>query len=291
MKQVLLCAAFMTLMGTQVAKSQKKESKEQIKKEHSFDSSSKENKLIIKNVFGSITVEGYDGDQVLFSVEKTISAESNENLELGKRELQLKVFKKGNLIIAHPDAPYISFNEGRLKFDWCNDNDYDEPGYDHHMNFSVKVPKNIKVEVSTINDGEVLVKNTRGDFIKANNINGGITLERITGQTDVHCINGEVNISYVDNPSASSTYYSLNGDINITYQKDLSADVAFKSMNGEMFTDFDIAKQYTKTSKNEEGNKKKGKYKYEARPMVQIGKGGIDFDFETLNGNVFIKKI
>jgi len=93
------------------------------------------------------------------------------------------------------------------------------------------------------------------------------------------------------NPTASSTYYSLNGDINITYQKDLSADIVFKSMNGELFTDFDIAKQFAKTTKDESGKENRIKYKYESKPVVQIGKGGIDFNFETLNGDVIIKKI
>ena len=59
-------------------------------------------------------------------------------------------------------------------------------------------------------------------------------------------------------------------------------------MNGELFTDFDINKQFMETNKETSG---KAKYKYEAKPVVQIGNGQVDFDFETLNGNVFIKKI
>lgn len=62
-------------------------------------------------------------------------------------------------------------------------------------------------------------------------------------------------------------------------------------MNGELFTDFNIAKQFAKTTKDESGKGNKAKFKYESRPVVQIGKGGMDFDFETLNGNVIIKKI
>lgn len=289
MKQLAVCMGLMILLGVQVVKAQKQEFKEEIKREISFEGISSENTLVIKNIFGSITVEGYNGDTVLFEVEKTITAENTEDLEFGKQELTLKVVKKGNKIIAHPDAPYLNFNEKNQRFNCCNN--YEEPTYDHNMNFTVKIPRNVRVEVSTINDGEVLVKNTRGVFVKANNINGGIVLENITGQTKVHAINGAVTISYLNNPTVSSTYYSLNGDINITYQKDLSADIAFKSMNGELFTDFDIAKQYNKTSKNNTEKNSKGKYKYESRPMVQIGKGGINFDFETLNGDVFIKKI
>ena len=62
-------------------------------------------------------------------------------------------------------------------------------------------------------------------------------------------------------------------------------------MNGELFTDFDVAKQYARTSKNKAHENGKIKFKYEAKPIVQIGSGGLDHNFETLNGNVIIKKI
>jgi DUF4097 and DUF4098 domain-containing protein YvlB len=141
-----------------------------------------------------------------------------------------------------------------------------------------------------VNDGDIYVANTSGNFIKVNNVNGGIDLKNIKGKTYLHCINGEVNVSYASNPSEASEYYSLNGDINITYQNALSADVSFTSMNGELFTDFDVEKQYVRTKK-ENSEKRKGKFKYQSTPVVQIGKGGLQLDFETLNGNVFIKKI
>ena len=54
--------------------------------------------------------------------------------------------------------------------------------------------------------------------------------------------------------------------------------------------DFDINKQFMKTNK-EQGKGEKPKYRYETKPVVQIGNGRIEFDFETLNGDVYIKKI
>lgn len=267
---------------------QKKEFNEKISKEIVFEQSDQDNILVLKNIFGSIVVEGYNGDKILLEVDKTIRASTEDNLALGKNELQLKVFSQGNEIIAHPDAPYIRFNQKGLKFDWCGDN-YQEPKYQHQMNFRVKVPKNIKLDISTINDGEVVVKNMKGKALKVSNINGGIELANVSGVTDLNCINGDVNITYVDNPSKDSRYYSLNGDINVSYQNGLSANVSFKTMNGELFTEFDVERQFTETKKTNESVK--GKFKFEATPKLQIGNGDIALDFETLNGNVFIKKI
>ncbi len=289
MTNKVLGISLLMIVGIQYGSAQKKEFKEVIKKELSFQSITDDNVLEVQNLNGSISVEGYDGSMVLVDVEKTIWAGNTEDLELGKKEIGIKVLQEGNKLIVYPDIPNMHYKDGRFTNIDCNG--WEERPYDHTLNFKVRMPKNSKLKVGAINNGEVLVKNTRGSFIEANNINGGIDLQDITGTTKVHCINGEVNISYAVNPSEPSTYYSLNGDINITYQSNLSADIAFKSMNGELFTDFDIAKQFARTSKDEGGKGSKAKFKFESKPVVQIGNGGLDFDFETLNGNVMIKKI
>lgn len=266
---------------------QKKEFNETIMKEVFFESKGNGNTMVLKNIFGSITVEGYDGEKIILEVAKKIKADNQEDLELGKRELQLKIEVDGNTAIIHPDAPYITFDKQELGFNWCQD--YNEPKYGHRMDFKVKVPKDTRLNIGTINDGEVLVQNSVGTFLKVSNINGGIALNNVKGETHLNCINGDVSITYIDNPHTDSRYYSLNGDINVSYQSGLSANVSFKTMNGELFTDFDVERQFVKTTKSNDVDK--AKFKYESTPTMQIGKGDIALDFETLNGNVFIKKI
>jgi len=288
MKKSILCIALVTFLGVQNVKAQKKEFKEVIKKELAYEVASNSRMLEVQNLNGSVSVEGYEGDLVILEVEKIITARNTEDLEFGKKEIGIKVLHEGSKLIVYPDVPNMHYKDGR--FTNINCDRWEESPYDHTLNMKVRMPKSSKLKVGAINNGEVVVKNTRGNYIEANNINGGIELINITGQTKVHCINGEVSISYADNPTVASSYYSLNGDINITYQNNLSADIAFKSMNGELFTDFKIAKQFSKTTKDESG-KKNTKYKYESKPVVQIGSGGLPFDFETLNGDVIIKKI
>ncbi|UOY07899.1 DUF4097 family beta strand repeat-containing protein [Muricauda sp. SCSIO 64092] len=287
MKQLAVMLVVLFLVPV-LGRSQDKVFKETIEKELSFAHQNRENTLVLKNIFGPITVEGYSGKTIQISVDKEITARNQEDLELGKKELSLKVVEQENRLVVHPDAPYINYNEKGLRFDWCNN--YEEPDYKHKLSFKVKVPRGINLNISTVNDGDIYVANTSGNFIKVNNINGGIDLKNVEGKTNLHCINGAVNVSYASNPNEASRYYSLNGDITITYQTALSADVSFKSMNGELFTDFDVERQYVRTKK-ETSKKREGKFKYESTPIVQIGNGGLQLEFETLNGNVFIKKI
>ncbi len=285
MKQSILVLSLMLWVGTACTKAQQKEFSEKISKEIPFGNTSA-NTLVIKNVFGSINVQGYDGDKVKVEVKRTIKAKTQEDLELGKKELQLKVTTDSDRVILRPDAPYIDFDKQGLRYQWC---DREEWSYDHSLDFVVKVPRKIKLHVSTINDGEVLVRDMSGPSLKVSNINGGITLDNVSGTTDLNCINGDVSITYVRNPSKASTYYSLNGDISVKYQQGLSANVSFKTMNGEFFTDFDIARQFTETKRSTESGK--AKFRYEATPKLQIGNGDVTLDFETLNGNVYLKKI
>ena len=288
MRKIILTSLLTVFIVVHFVNAQKKEFKEQIKKEIAFESNGKQNTLILNNIFGFVKVEGYEGSQVQLIVDKKITADNSTDLETGKKELIIKVLEIGNKIVIYPSAPFMKFDQDKFQYYCCNQ-EYEAPPYEHQTDFTLRVPDNIKLDIGTVNNGEVAVKNMRGNFIKANNVNGGISLINVTGQTKVHCINGEVEITYADNPTSASKYYSLNGDINITYQNVLSADVSFKSMNGELFTDFEIEKQFNRTNKSSKNNK--AKFKYESKPVVQIGKGGIDYDFETLNGNVFIKKI
>jgi len=262
--------------------------KEIIKKELRFTTSPAKSTLVITNISGPVSVEAHAGDGILIEVKREIFAKNNESLAIGKEELELGILQEQDRIVLRPKSPYFKYYEDGFKFNCCNDKG--EPPYEHKLSFKVKVPKNANLNVSTINDGDVSIRNTAGAYLKANNINGAIALTNVEGKTKVHCINGNVDITYAKNPVEPSEYYSLNGDINVTYKKTLSAAISFKSFNGELFTEFDIQKQYMDTKKTTE-NKGSAKFKYEATPVVQIGNGSTDFKFETFNGNVFIKKI
>jgi DUF4097 and DUF4098 domain-containing protein YvlB len=156
------------------------------------------------------------------------------------------------------------------------------------MNFTVKVPSSIILIASTINDGDVIVENVKG-AVFANNVNGSIKLTRLVGQTEAHTVNGDVDLDYVQNPTGDCRYYSLNGDINANFKKGLGANVSFESYNGDFFTNVDKLESLPvelekKTSKNGLKLKVNGN-------RYKVGNGGVKLDFETFNGNVYLKEI
>jgi hypothetical protein len=97
-----------------------------------------------------------------------------------------------------------------------------------------------------------------------------------------------VDIEYAKNPVNDCRFYSLNGDINAYFQKGLAANFSFESFNGDFYTDIDplesLPVQVVET-KNGEGVK----YKVNGT-RYKIRTGGPLLDFETFNGNVYLKE-
>ena len=113
MKKLTLCALLVASSTIHNLKAQGKEFKEIITKELSYENVDN-NMLEVQNLNGSITVEGYDGSVVLLEVEKTVSATTTENLELGKKEIGVKVIQQGDRLIIYPDVPNMHYTDGRF---------------------------------------------------------------------------------------------------------------------------------------------------------------------------------
>jgi DUF4097 and DUF4098 domain-containing protein YvlB len=159
--------------------------------------------------------------------------------------------------------------------------------YDYKMDFIVKIPASVHLELSTINNGDLTIENAAG-IIKASNINGSIRLTNVVSQANVHTINGDVDVEYAKNPGKDCSFYTLNGDINAFFPPGLSAQISFESFNGSFYTD--LPKMETLPAKVEKASDGDGvKYKI-SDGHFQVGSGGSLLAFETFNGNVYLKQ-
>lgn len=274
---------------------------EKINKIVGFEKKSSQNAVLIYNIDGDVTVEGTSGDQVIIEVEKIINAKTTERLQLGKESVQLGILDRADTLILYVKGTGQEFGirnfnkagksyygyynerekEGRWGVDWNN------PPYDYQMNFKIKLPSHIHVMASTVNNGEVVVKNISGK-VKARNVNGGISLYGMSAATDAHTINGNVDISYTKNPTEDCKYYSLNGFVKVNFPSSLSGTMSFKSFNGDLFTNIDpLENMPPVVTKTETG--KGTKYKIEMQ-RFKIRNGGPHFDVETFNGDATIKE-
>jgi hypothetical protein len=240
----------------------------------------------IYNLFGSVKVEGYAGNKVLIEVDQTISADDQQTLEQGKKEFKLEFEQKADSILAYIWQPW----DTRPHQHYGYRNDRHNIEYRVKLEFVVKVPFNVELAASTVNEGHIAIKNVYGS-LKINNVNGPIEIVNAKGTTTAHTVNGGVTVNYLSVPPEASSYYTINGELKITYPANLAADVTFKSMNGEFYTDFqNVEVMPSKVTKSESKNGNGTTYKLSKNSDIRFGAGGKLFKFETLNGNVYIKK-
>lgn len=265
-------------------RTQAQEFKEHVTKE--FTPSSARSVLAVYNISGSVKVVGYSGTKVIFDVDKTISAKTTDELEKGKQEFRFEMAQSGDTIEAYVVEPYDS----RPHQHWNDDRHERRIKYWYKLQFTIKVPFNTSLCISAVNDGDIIVSDVTG-LLDLSNVNGSIKAEGVKGTTDAHTVNGDITVTYVSVPSDASSYNTVNGNLNVTYPSTLSADLEFKSLNGNFYTDFNEVE--TLPFKAIKSNEQEGggtTYKLDKNSSFRFGKGGKLFKFETLNGNVYIKK-
>lgn len=294
MQTKILC---LVLLVAQVAHSQN--FSEKISKELTFEKKSPDNAMVIANINGNVKVVGYEGEKILLEVTKSINAKTEARLEKGKQEIDLGIIDRADTLIIYIKDGCNSFGKKTKEknrtgwypqgwgYQWdCQKNNC-RPDYDYKMDFTIKVPATVHLILSTINEGDIIVENMKG-IVMAGNINGSIRLTNLERETDASTINGDVDIEYAQNPGKDCRFYSLNGDINAMFQPGLAANMSFESFNGNFYTN--IEKLESLPVKVEKASQGDGiKYKVNGN-RYQIGRGGALLDFETFNGNVYLKE-
>jgi len=271
-------------------------STETIRKEFAFEKKVPQNTVIIANINGNIHIAGYDGDKVIIEVEKTINAKTTGRLQEGKDKIQLGVLDRADTLVFYIAGTHATFCGGNPDkscynswgYHWdCHDGQDCGELFDFKMNFNVKVPKNSHLHLGTINNGDITVKNVNGS-VTATNVNGNVQLTNLTQQAVATTINGDLDIDYDHNPMADCRFYTLNGTINANFQKGLDANLNFQSFNGALFSNVEVEPLPPQLERNSSDNGLK--YTVHGN-RYRVGKRGVvKLDFETLNGNVYVKE-
>ena len=237
------------------------------------------NLVILDNVNGSIEATGYSGNDLRVGAVRTIRAESAERLEAAEREVKLDMQQSSTTVKLYVDGPFR-----------CNCRDggwHGHQGYSVNYDFKLEVPAAARLDLYTVNDGVIVVRNVEGDF-DIGNVNGRIELTGMAGSGKAHTVNGPVKAVFVKNPPAATTFETVNGSLDLTFRPGLNADVHMKTMNGGMYTDFNVQRLPLAPESPERQN---GRYvlRRGGATGVRIGAGGIEMNLKTLNGDIFIR--
>ncbi|MDE3165886.1 MAG: hypothetical protein KGN36_08780, partial [Acidobacteriota bacterium] len=156
-------------------------------------------------------------------------------------------------------------------------------GYRVVFDIDVQVPFDTQLSLKTINGGDILVKNTTGDY-DIGGLNGGIVMEGVSGVGSVHTLNGKVNVTFARNPTRPVSFKTLNGSIEVWFQPGLNADLSIDRLNGAVYTDFEVTARPITVSGNLSSNKRV--YRGGRSIAGRAGSGGPELKFQTLNGTI-----
>ncbi len=228
-------------------------------------------KLKLGIVRGSISVTGYDGQEVIV---RYAGEESNRQQSVTKNGLR-RISSNG-----------VGFEAEEYQ----NEVEISGASPMREISFEVSVPRNFSLELSTVNGGDIRVENVNGEM-EISNVNGEITLTNVSGSAVANTVNGKIQASFnsidTNKPMAFS---NLNGDIDVTLPADAQITVKMKSEWGEIFTDFemDINRQ-DRGSVNAESDSETYRVSVNNWIYGSINGGGPEYLFKSMRGDIYIR--
>ena len=285
MKRILIIVlVFCTLVGSAQMKEEK------IRQEYQFEKENAANVFQLANIFGSIEVIVHKEQKIVLEARKIINAKTIERLDLGIKETGISLLDRYDTLIVFAASPCHEFKKRDSKIGYAYNWNNCQLKYDYKFDMKLFVPAKTNLVLSTVNDGDIKVTGVKGD-IMVRNVNGAIQLENVEGRVEAHTINGDLDVNYGINPTKDSRYYTLNGDIHAFFNSGLAAKISFKSFNGDMYTNLPSLVSLRgdlSVKKLEEGGGIK--FKIDDRRMLQTRNGNVVLDFETFNGDAYIKE-
>jgi hypothetical protein len=238
--------------------------------------------LVVNNISGPIHVVGDGNGEIRLTATETVRGNSDDDIARAKRVVHLDVKQDGNRILACVNGPFRhGSNSGNDACQTSGGRDEDNQ-YNARFDFELHVPAATKVTLSTINEGDIKVERVSGGF-DLHNVNGGVELDAVTGAGDAKTVNGDVKATFAANPSADCSFATINGSVHMYFLPNLSAQLRYKTLSGDVYSDFPVAP----VSETHNGviAFRRGRFS-----SGQVGSGGPEIQFNTLNGNIFVHR-
>ena len=237
--------------------------------------------VIVKNIIGPIRVTGHDGNSVEMRATETVRGDLQADIARARAEMQLRTESEQGRVAFR----VRSIGEDGEPCGNCRGHGWD--GYSVEYDIEVRVPRNAMLEVATVNDGDVTVEGVNGGF-DLKNVNGAVRLMGAGGSGTINTVNGDVEATFARAPAEPLSLRTVNGELDVTFPSNLSAELAFRTMQGDVFTDFDVES----LSDPPEVQRDRGRFVMNVNrtSAFRVGMGGERHSFNTLNGDIFVRK-
>lgn len=219
-----------------------------------------------------LTIEGYDGNEVIFESDDYDDDEDGERTD-GLRLVNSTGLKDNTALGLSVDNTYKILTVNQVKNNFCND---------HDSEYIVRIPKNMNVrfENSSWDSEDLQLKNIEGEIEVSANHND-IYLENVTGPMAVKTVYGSIDAKFKSlSQSGSVTLYSVYEYVDISLPQDSKSNINFKTSHGNIYTDMDI-----KVDKSD------GKKKSWIGDHIKgnLNGGGVDLVITATHDNIYLR--
>ena len=142
------------------------------------------------------------------------------------------------------------------------------------VSFDVRVPKGVKVDVSTVN-GPVTIDGVAAE-VKANTVNGPIKAETAVGPMRATTVNGPI-VARIDSLAGDGNVIltTVNGSVLAELPERLNADLEMSTVNGRFSSDYPLNVTGTINPRH---------------LRTTLGTGGRQIKLKTVNGSVTLRR-
>ena len=239
---------------------------------------SERGKLEVGLIRGDLTVESYNGDEVIIKAFaktgskdddcKDCESERRKDIPAGMKRIssspvQLSATEKNNVIEIET-------------------NSWKKP-----INLVIKVPSKFDLDISTVH-GKIVVSGVDGTH-EISAVNGPLKFVDMRGSVVSNTVNGDIIAEFKRvNADEPMQFVTLNGDVDVTFPSSIKAKAKMRSEQGEIFTDFEMS--VDRSAPQVKSSEKKYEVSINSWVYGEINGGGPEYTFKNMRGDIIIRK-
>lgn len=228
-------------------------------------------KLAIKHEKGSISVLGYDGQEVVVTARLRGQPPADDS-----SAPRLKRIPIGEIGLAAEE-----FN---------NTVTVTTNSKDKTLDLDVRVPRDFSLNLSTVHNGRIEVRNVNGEF-DITNTNGEILLDGVSGSALLNTFDGSITARFLEvTPGVPMAFSTVYGKIDVSLPPDVRLVAKMKTTNGRVYSDFDMRLEQRKVRRDALPSGV-NRLELEEWTYARINGGGPEILFTSFDGNIYLRKV
>jgi len=225
---------------------------------------------------GSITVKGYDGNEVIVDMEYPGNYKPPKLHQADTTGLK-KIASTGGTDIDEDN------NTVRIR----------RKSIFNPTSIKLQVPRRTSLVLKTVLHGDIKIEQVHGEM-EISNVSGDVTLTDVAGSVVANTQSGDVNVILKENdPDKPMSFSTMSGNIDVSFPADLKADVSMNSMKGDIYSGFDIKFDSTRDRMQADDSEEEGEFRIRIDGTVKgsINGGGPEIQFRTFKGHIYLRKL